>query len=181
MTHTNTNNTHSKLPALSLDYQAGRFANTLTGEAAQEVVGIPLAYRNDRVLYPTAGEAYPLPLCVNGSEYGPCLCQWAQWGPQGEPPECTEELTMLLWMDEGAQVVTLTARRSQVKTLEQYLGMKAALSGVLHDQRITIRMTPEGGLHRLTLLPGETLPEKQVADMAARVERVSRLGAWETL
>lgn len=178
---TNPSNARPTLPALSLDYQAGRFTNTLTGESDHEVIGVPLAYRTDRVLYPTSGEAYPLPICVNGSEYGPCLCKWAEWGANGEPPECTDELTLLLWMDEGAQVVTLTARRSQVKTLEQYLGMKAALSGLLHDQRITIRMTPEGELHRLTILPRELLDEKQIADMGARVERVSKLGAWETL
>lgn len=170
------------LPTFALDYGAGTFTNTLTGEQTLQITGVLLGHRQDRVLWPTIGELPRLPLCVNGSEFGPCLCAWADWGKDGSPPECSEELSVLLWQDDGAQVVTLTARRSQVRVLDQYLGMKATLGGLLHDQRITLGMKPGGeGLHRLTLLPGEGLEQVAQGRMAGVAERVQASGLWEGL
>lgn len=170
------------LPAYALDYEAGLLTNTLTGEFGPNISGVVLAYREDRALYPTLGELPRLPLCVNGSEYGPCLCPFADFGPRGEAPDCSEELTLLLWMDDGAQVVTVTARRTMVKTIDQYLNMKALLGGILHDQRVEIRMTPDtGGLHRLTLLPGEWLDKATTERLAQVAQRIQASGAWEVL
>lgn len=169
------------LPAYTLNYEDGVLTNTLTGEYGPNISGVVLAYRNDRALYPTIGELPRLPLCVNGSVYGPCLCAFADFGPRGEAPDCSEELTLLLWMDEGAQVVTLTARRTMVRTVEQYLNMKALLGGILHNQRVEIRMTPDSGLHRLTLLPGELLDRETTERMAEVAGRVQASGAWEVL
>ena len=175
---TDTTPTRPVLPSLSLDYATGAFTNTLTGETTPAIDAVVLAYRDDRVLYPTIGEAPNLPLCVNGSTYGPCPCAFAEFGPKGEAPDCAEELTLLLWQDDGAQVVTLTARRSQVKTITRFLEMKSLLTGVLHDQRVSIRMTPEGGLHRLTLLPGDRLDEGTVSRLGAVAQRVQATGAF---
>lgn len=170
------------LPTLALDYAAGTFTNTLTGEQHQEVVGVPLAYREGRTLWPSPQNPDPRPECVDGSVYGPCVeCGLKEFGPDREAPPCSEELTLLLWQDEGGQVVTLTARRTQARVLEQYLGMKAFLGGLLHDQRVTLRMTPGDGLHRLTLLPGEMLDTKALAAMGAVAERVRASGGWEGL
>ena len=171
------------LPALSLDYAAGLLTNTLTGESASHISGVVLAWRSDRVLYPTISEQHKLPICVNGSTYGPCLCGFADWGKDGSPPDCAEELTLLLWQDDGAQVVTLTARRSQVRTISQYLDMKAVIDGVLHDQRVTVRMTPDNTVdgpawYRLTLMPGEKLESQQTEQMAAVAGRVTATGAF---
>lgn len=174
--------TRPVLPSLSLDYATGAFTNTLTGETSQAIDAVVLAYRDDRVLYPTIGEDWKNPLCVNGSTYGSapsgCPCGFAEFGPKGEAPECATELTLLLWQDEGAQVVTLTARRSQVKTIERFLEMKSLLTGVLHDQRVSIRMTPERGLHRLTLQPGEHLDEDTSRRLGETAQRVQHTGAF---
>lgn len=166
------------LPSLALDYDAGLLTNTLTGENGEAVYGVLLAYREDRALWPTIGELPRLPICVNGSEFGPCLCAFADWGKDGTPPDCTEELTVLLWMDDGAQVMTLTARRSQVKTLTRYLDMKAMLGGILHDQYVTIQMTPEGAGHRLTLLPGLLVDGETRERLGAVSERIVASGAF---
>lgn len=169
------------LPSLALDYKQGTMTNTMTGESAQSISGVVLAYRTDRVLWPTLGELPRLPLCVNGSEFGPCPCAFADWGSDGTPPDCSEELNLLLWDDAGAQVMVLPARRSHAKTIDKYLDMKALLGGILHDQQVTIRMTAGGDLHRLTLLPGELLDAdatKRMGDVAARVQAS---GAWEGL
>ncbi|GGO24869.1 hypothetical protein [Deinococcus humi] len=169
------------LPTLALDYDAGILTNTMTGEYGEAVYGVVLAFREDRALWPTIGELPRLPICVNGSEFGPCLCAFADWGKDGTPPDCTEELTLLLWMDDGAQVMTLTARRSQVKTLTRYLDTKAMLGGILHDQYVTIRMTPEGAGHRLTLLPGELVDREAQARLAGVAERAVASGAFGAL
>lgn len=170
------------LPALALDYHAGTFTNTLTGETATEVTGVPLAYREGRTLWPSPQNPDPRPECEDGNVYGPCReCGLKEFGRNGEPPPCSEELTLLLWQDEGGQVVTLTGRRTMVKPLEQYLGMKAFLGGLLHDQRVTLRMTPADGMHRLTLLPGELLDPPMQARMGAVAERVRESGLWEGL
>lgn len=170
------------LPTLALDYGAGTFTNTLTGEQTSEVIGVPLAYREGRTLWPSPQNPDPRPECVDGDTYGPCRdCGLKEFGPHGEAPPCSEELTLLLWQDDGAQVVTLTARRTQLKVLEQYLGMKAMLVGLLHDQRITLGMKAGDGLHRLTLLPGDMLDLKAQERMAALAERVRASGAWEGL
>ncbi|MGM9319810.1 hypothetical protein [Deinococcus aquaticus] len=168
------------LPALQLDYDAGTFTNTLTGEFGPEITAVVLAYREGRILWPSAGELPRLPLCVDGSTYGPCPCAFADWGKDGAAPDCAEDITLLLWQDDNAQVVTLAARRSMTRVLEQYLNMKALLGGVLHDQVVTLRMTPGDGLHRLTLLPGASLAsdvQDRLATVAQRVIGDER-GAW---
>lgn len=170
--------TRPLLPSFSLDYTSGLFTNTLTGEQVTSVEAVVLAYREDRVLYPTLDENWKQALCVNGSAYGPCTCLFAAFGPKGEAPECATELTLLLWQDDGAQVVTLTARRSQVKTVERFLEMKSMLSGVLHDQRVSIRMTPESGLHRLTVQPGELLDQATADRLGKTAQRVQATGAF---
>ncbi|GBF05865.1 hypothetical protein DAERI_060125 [Deinococcus aerius] len=174
--------TRPTLPTLALDYEAGLFTNTLTGEFAPEISGIVLAYREGRTLWPSEGEQPRLPLCVDGNTFGPpCPCPFADWGRDGTPPECAEELTLLLWQDEPAQVVTMTARRSMLKVIDQYLNMKALLGGTLHDQRITLRMTRGDGLHRLTLLPGPVLEQVEQARLGGVAERVTASGLWEGL
>jgi hypothetical protein len=171
--------TKPALPALNLDYSTGMFTNTLTGETGPDVTGVVLAYRTDRILWPSPQNPDPRPECENGTVYGPCHeCQFAAFGRNGEPPVCSEELTLLLWQDDGAQVVTVTGRRSYLKPLEQFLDMKALVTGTLHDQRVTIRMTPGPDLHRLTLLPGDMLDPDSVGRMAGVAERVQRSGAW---
>lgn len=165
------------LPAFSLDYAAGTFTNTLTGEQFTEITGTVLAQREGRVLWPISHNPDPRPECVDGSRYGPCQeCFSAEWGPNGEPPACSEELTLLLWLPADFQVVELTGRRTQVKVIEQWLGMKALLTGSLHDQEITIGMKPGDGLHRLVLLPGDEHDEATLARMTALAERVQAAG-----
>ncbi|BDP42900.1 hypothetical protein DAETH_28690 [Deinococcus aetherius] len=178
MTHTEPRPT---LPTLALNYETGTFVNTLTGEQHSRIEAVVLGYREDRTLYPSLQNPDPRPECVNGSVYGPCVdCGLKEFGPQGEVPPCSEELTLLLWQDEHAEVVMLTARRSQVRVLERFLRMKAFLGGELHDQRVTIAMTPhlEGGLNRLVLLPGAPLDGNAQGRMAALVERVRASGAF---
>jgi hypothetical protein len=167
------------LPAYHLDYTAGRFVNTLTGETSTTAKGVILGYREGRVLWPSPGELPVLPLCVDGSTYGPCRCAFADWGPQGQAPDCSEELSVLLW--QTTQVVVLTARRSQLRVLTQFIEMKALLGQPLHDQHVTISMVPAvtGDLHRLTLTPGAILPESESIQLAAVAERVR--GTFEGL
>lgn len=160
------------LPSLNLNYTNGTFTNTLTGEFSSEVQGVLLAYRESRTLWPSPGELPRLPLCVNGSVYGPCLCAFAVWGADGRAPECSEELTVLLWQERGEQVVTLTARRSMMRVLDQFLNMKALLGGVLHDQRVTLRILPGDGMHRLSLLPGDILDQAAQTRMAQLADRM---------
>lgn len=170
------------LPALSLDYSTGTFTNTLTGETAHEVTGVVLASREDRVLWPGAVNPDPRPECVNGSKFGPCTeCQFAHWSPSGQPPVCTQELSFLLWQDEGGQLVTLTGRRTQLKVLDSFLGTKALTSGVLHDQRVTVGMKPDGGLHRLIVLPGAFLEQGESDRLGAVAQRAVATGAFEAL
>ncbi|AAF12342.1 hypothetical protein [Deinococcus radiodurans] len=169
--------TRPTLPAFSLDYSAGTFTNTLTGEQFTEITAVVLAQREGRVLWPSSLNPDPRPECVDGSKYGPCQeCRFADWGENGEPPVCSEELTLLLWLPADFQLVELTARRSQVRVIEQWLGMKAMLSGILHDQEVTVSMKPGDGLHHLVLLPGRGLEEKEVGRMNELVVRAERFG-----
>lgn len=162
------------LPTLRLDYTAGTFLNTLTGEQSESIDGVVLAYREDRVLWPTIGENYGLPLCVNGSEFGPCRCAFADWGKDGTPPDCAEELSFLLWQE--TQLVVLTARRSQIKPLVQYVEMQNLLREPLHAQRITVDMRPgDGGdLHRLRLRPQDFLDTADRDRLGRVAERVGQ-------
>ena len=170
------------LPTFSLDYAAGTFTNTLTGEQTTEITAVVLAQREGRVLWPSSLNPDPRPECVDGSKYGPCHeCRFTEWGENGEPPVCSEELTLLLWLPADFQLVELTARRSQVKTIEQWLGMKALVSGTLHDQEVTIRMKPETNLlgltlHRLVLLLGRGLEGAELARMDELAGRVQQFG-----
>lgn len=169
--------TRPTLPTFSLDYNTGTFTNTLTGEQLQEITAVVLAQREGRVLWPSLSNPDPRPECVDGSTYGPCFdCRFADWGKNGEPPVCTEELTLLLWLPADFQVVELTARRSQVRTIEQWLGMKAVVSGTLHDQEVTISMKPGDGLHRLVLLPGRVLEQAELTRMDELAGRVQQFG-----
>lgn len=174
--------TRPTLPAFSLDYAAGTFTNTLTGEQTTEITAVVLAQREGRVLWPSSLNPDPRPECVDGSKYGPCHeCRFTEWGENGEPPVCSEELTLLLWLPADFQLVELTARRSQVKTIEQWLGMKALVSGTLHDQEVTIRMKPETNLlgltlHRLVLLLGRGLEGAELARMDELAGRVQQFG-----
>lgn len=169
--------TRPTLPTFSLDYAAGTFTNTLTGEQTTEITAVVLAQREGRVLWPSSLNPDPRPECVDGSKYGPCQeCRFADWGENGEPPVCSEELTLLLWLPADFQLVELTARRSQVKTIEQWLGMKALVSGTLHDQEVTIRMKSGGGLHRLVLLLGRGLEGAELARMDELAGRVQQFG-----
>ena len=164
-------NDYLALPTIRMDYAEGTFINMLTGERAAEVSGIVLAYREDRVLWPTLSEKDRRPLCVNGSEFGPCLCGFADWGPSGEAPDCAEEVSVLLWLN--TQLATLTARRSHIKVLTQYIEMQNVLGQPLHAQRVTLGMCPgENGLHRLVLMPENYLNRAEQEKMLALAVKV---------
>ena len=174
--------TRPTLPTMSLNYQDGCFVNSMTGEKLEEIQGVILAKRRGRVLWPSSLNPDPRPECVDGSKYGPCSeCRYAQWGRNGEPPECSEELTLLMWQGDEHQVVEVTARRSQVRIIEQWLGMKAMLDGRLHDQAVTVRMKPEDGLHRLILLPGAFLQGAEKTRLEELAGRMASLGGFEVL
>lgn len=174
-------NPTATLPTLQLDYAAGQFVNTMTGETSAEIRGVILGSRNDRVLWPALSATDRRPECVNGSVHGPCeRCQFSSW-LENLPPLCSEELSVLIYDETGGQAVVLTGRRTQAQVLDRYLGMKAQTTGLLHDQRVTVAMKPGDQLHRLIVLPGEILPAADAARMEAMAQRMTAQGLFEGL
>ncbi len=180
---------HLRLPAYRIDYQAGRFTNTQSGEIEDTLTGVVLAYREDRVLWPRLSDPNPLPNCVNGSKYGPCVtCRYAQFGRDNTPPECSAELTVLLRTTING-VATVTARRSMVRPLDEYIAMQELLGQELYSQKVTLKLTSgaarqegEAPFHVLRVVPGEYLDSAQLAREGAvsvQVAKLFREGALE--
>ena len=170
---------HLRLPAFRIDYAAGQFANSQSGEIEQSLTGVILAYREDRALWPNLNDPNPTPVCVNGSKFGPCYtCPHLTWGRDGSPPTCTPELTILLQLTEGS-VATLTARRSMMRPIDQYLNMCSLLGTELHAQRVTLSLTPnvseiqgQPPFHSLRLMPGEYVERAELERLAVIAGKV---------
>ena len=82
--------------------------------------------------------------------------------------------TVQVLSDVSLSVADLTsARRTQARVLNRWLTNRALVSGVVHDQQITIGMKLDGGLHRLTVQVHHTLD----AEAQARMARVAERGA----
>ena len=180
---------HLRLPAYRIDYLAGHFASTQSGEITTHLTGVILAYREDRILWPSSNDANPTPLCANGSQFGPCYaCEYARWGRDSTPPPCGEELTVLLREMTGT-VSTVTARRSMMRAIEQYIGMQELLDQPIFAQTVQLALTPgqqraenEPALHALRLLPGSYLESGELdrmGELAGRVDRAFRAGELE--
>lgn len=179
MTQTTPTPSSVKLPVYRPDYTLGQFANTMTGEIVSSIEAVVLDYREDRVLWDTwSGRVQP-PLCVNGSELGPCdTCSFAQW-ENGQPPACSEKLSLLL--SENGMLSVLTARRSMLRPVEQWIGMMAASGTPLFAQsvRIGMRHAPPvpgtGDLFRLALVPADVLATGTQTEMRALRDKARSL------
>lgn len=168
---TQTEPTRLNLPVYKIDYAEGTFTHTMTGENVVEIEGVVLDYSEDRVLW-SDEDAAPLPVCVNGSNFGPCeTCEYKDF-VGGEPPLCSEEISLLV--AQGPLLTVVTARRSMVRPVEQFINMLAMSATPLFAQKVTLSLRPQpprpgekSGLHRLAVLPGDLLSVDEQGRMRA--------------
>lgn len=157
-----------RIPIIRVDYQAGIFFNTMTGEVLQEISGaVMLEFQKNMVLWPEWTGKPSMPMCVDGSDTtrGSCeQCKLRQW--QGEtPPRCTEELSVVL--QHNNMLVLLVARRGMSRPLEQWIDMQSLMKNPLHGQELTLRLikdyrNPNAELHRISVLPGRFLSKEEL-------------------
>ncbi len=83
---------------------------------------------------------------------------------------------MLLYLNEGS-VATLTARRSMMRPIDQYLNMCALLGTEPHAQRVTLTLQPSAHdaqilFHHLRLVPGEYVEQSELERLSALARQV---------
>ncbi|GEM44808.1 hypothetical protein [Deinococcus cellulosilyticus] len=157
-----------RIPIIRVDYQAGIFFNTMTGEVLQEISGaIMLEFQKNWVLWPEWTGRASMPMCVDGSDTtrGKCEdCKLRQWHLE-TPPRCSEELSVVL--QTGNMLVLLVARRGMSRPLEQWIEMQNIMGNPLHGQELTLRLikdyrNPNAELHRISVLPGRFLTREEL-------------------
>ncbi|GEM48816.1 hypothetical protein [Deinococcus cellulosilyticus] len=156
-----------RIPIIRVDYQAGHFFNTMTGEILQEIPGaVMINFQKNWVLWPEWTGKPTMPMCVAGSDKtrGNCEeCRLRQW--QGDtPPRCSEELSVVL--QTGNMLVLLVSRRGMSRPLEQWIEMQNIMGNPLHGQELTLRLIKDyrnsnAELHRIAVLPGRFLTKEE--------------------
>lgn len=161
-------NIEPRIPVIRVDYQSGKFINTMTGEVSDSLQDVlMLEWQKEQVLWPEWAGKASLPMCVNGSDKtrGPCeQCRLRLW--QGEtPPMCTEELSVVLQV--GNSIALLVARRSMMRPIDQWIGMQDMMGNPLFGQELSLNLIKDyrnsGDLHRIAVIPGRFLSQDEQA------------------